>query len=57
MRTHWLEYVAAHIVKSTQGLMRIAPDGRGYPSSRRYNKVARQSPPPALSPAKICHIR
>lgn len=45
---------ATHIVKSTQGLMRMAPEGSGYPSSRRYIINARQRPPPALSPAKTC---
>lgn len=41
------------MVRSTQGLMTIAPAGRGYPSSRRYMRVASVKPPPALSPAKI----
>lgn len=42
------------MVKSTHGLMRMPPEGSGYPSSRRYIMRARQSPPPALSPAKTC---
>ena len=40
------------IVKSTQGLIKIAPLGNGYPSSLKYIIVAKHNPPPAESPAK-----
>src|SRR5258708_25797686 len=37
----------------TQGHINIAPPGISYPSSLKYIIIPKQSPAPALSPAKI----